>query len=55
MGDYSTLYSKILYLQLRNIEKNVYPKEITPIVCQKTKKNRKGILEKLWEKAKGLD
>ena len=37
------------------LEKNIYPEEITSLDCQKTKKNRKGVLEKLWEKTKGLD
>ena len=37
------------------LERNIYPEEITPLDCQKTKKIEKGILEKLWEKIKGLD
>ena len=56
MGDYSTIYSKnTLFAIKKYLLKNIYPEEITSLDCHKTKKNRKGILEKSWEKIKGLD
>ena len=56
MGDYSTVYSKNTLFAIKEyLEKNIYSNEITSLDCQKTKRNRKGILEKLWEKIKGLN